>query len=93
MFCRAIISWSAKKQPTIALSSTEAEYMAMTHAGKEAIFLEHLYGNVGISISVLIFLLIDNQSTIALAENPFSMHAPSTSRSVIIGCMRKSRTV
>src|SRR5260221_6275038 len=76
MFCRAIISWSAKKQPTIALSSTEAKYMAMTHAGKEAIFLEHLYGNVGISILVLIFLLIDNQSTIALAENPI-FHARS----------------
>ena len=62
MFCRAIVSWSAKKQPTIALSSTEAEYMAMTHARKEAIFLEHLYGNVGIPILVPIFLLINNQS-------------------------------
>ena len=50
--------------------------MAMTHAGKEAIFLEHLYGNVGISISVPIFLLIDNQSAIALAENPI-FHACS----------------
>ncbi len=76
MFCRAVVSWSAKKQPTIALSSTEAKYMAMTHAGKEAVFLEHLYGNVGIPISVPIFLLIDNQSTIALAENPI-FHACS----------------
>lgn len=30
------ISWSSKQQPTIALSSTEAEYMAMTQACKEA---------------------------------------------------------
>ena len=36
LFCGAAVSWSAKKQPTIALSSTEAEYMAMTHASKEA---------------------------------------------------------
>src|SRR5260221_5175908 len=76
MFCGAVVSWSAKKQPTIALSSTEAEYMAMTHAGKEAVFLEHLYGDVGIPISVPIFLLIDNQSAIALAENPI-FHACS----------------
>src|SRR5258707_8350367 len=76
MFCGAIVSWLAKKQPTIALSSTEAKYMAMTHARKEAVFLEHLYGDVGIPISVPIFLLIDNQSTIALTENPI-FHACS----------------
>src|SRR5258708_17946770 len=76
MFCGAAVSWLAKKQPTIALSSTEAEYMAMTHARKEAIFLEHLYSDVGIPILVPIFLLIDNQSAIALVENPI-FHAHS----------------
>src|SRR5258708_15016266 len=76
MFCGAIVSWLAKKQPTIDLSSTEAKYMAMTHARKEAVFLEHLCGDVGIPISVPIFLLIDNQSTIALTENPI-FHACS----------------
>src|SRR5258708_12636690 len=76
MFCGAVVSWSAKKQPTITLSSTEAEYMAMTHAGKEAVFLEHLYSDVGIPISFPIFLLIDNHSAIALAENPI-FHARS----------------
>ena len=50
--------------------------MVMTHAGKEAVFLEHLYGDVGIPISVPIFLLIDNQSAIALTENPI-FHARS----------------
>src|SRR5258708_7727748 len=70
IFCGMAIAWSAKKQPTIALSSTEVEYMALTHAGKESTFLEHLYKNVSIPISPPIFLLVDNQSTIALAENP-----------------------
>src|SRR5258707_12322929 len=76
MFCGAVVSWSAKKQPTIALLSTEAEYMVMTHAGKEAIFLEHLYSDVGIPILVPIFLLVNNRSAIALAENPI-FHAQS----------------
>src|SRR5258708_35543503 len=54
----------------IGLSSMEVEYMALTHAGKESSFLEHLYKNVGIPISPPIFLLVDNQSAITLAENP-----------------------
>jgi len=33
------ISWSSKQQPTIALSSTEAEYMALTEASKQAIWV------------------------------------------------------
>src|SRR5258708_22832876 len=76
IFCGVAIAWSAKKQPTIALSSAEAEYMALTHAGKESTFLEHLYKNVGIPISPPIFLLVDNQSTIVLVENPI-FHARS----------------
>src|SRR5258708_38593012 len=70
IFCRAVVTWLAKKQPMIALSSTEAEYMGVTHARKEAVFLEHLYGDAGIPIAVPIFLLVDNQSMITLAENP-----------------------
>jgi len=36
------ISWSSKRQPTIALSTTEAEYMANTQATKEAIWITKL---------------------------------------------------
>ena len=38
-FCRGAISWSSKKQHIIALSSTEVEYIAQTHAAKEALWL------------------------------------------------------
>ena len=54
----------------IALLSTKAEYMVMTHSGKEAIFLNHLFGNLEIPIQFPIPLLVDNQSAITLAENP-----------------------
>ncbi|XP_031256307.1 secreted RxLR effector protein 161-like [Pistacia vera] len=35
----AIVCWMSKRQSTAALSSTEAEYVALTHAGKEAMWL------------------------------------------------------
>ena len=36
LFCGAVITWSVKKQLTIALLSTKAKYMAMTHSGKKS---------------------------------------------------------
>ena len=38
----APVSWQSKHQPTVALLSTEAEYMAATQATKEAIWLQQL---------------------------------------------------
>jgi hypothetical protein len=42
------VSWNCKKQPTIALSTTEAEYMATTQCTKEAIWLRKLMADVGL---------------------------------------------
>ena len=42
------ISWNSKRQPTIALSTTEAEYMAMSQCTKEAIWLRQLLADVGL---------------------------------------------
>ncbi len=42
------ISWMSKRQPVVALSTTEAEYMAATHACKEAIWLKRLCSDVGV---------------------------------------------
>ena len=36
---RGAVSWSSKKEEIIALSMTEAEYVALTQAAKEAIWL------------------------------------------------------
>src|SRR5258707_5349346 len=40
------VSWSSKKQELVTLSTTEAEYVAMTHAAKEALWLRALFGEV-----------------------------------------------
>ena len=41
------ISWTSRRQPVVALSSTEAEYIAMTQAVKEVLWLRSLFLEVG----------------------------------------------
>lgn len=63
-----IISWGAKKQPTVALSSMEAEYMALSHATREAIWLRNELGELGIVQDGPTPVYVDNQGTIAFSK-------------------------
>jgi hypothetical protein len=66
------ISWTSKRQPTVALSSCEAEYMAETQAAKEAIWLRRLLlelGYTGPDVQT-VRIYADNQGSMALAKNP-----------------------
>ncbi|XP_025017527.1 leucine-rich repeat-containing protein 4C-like [Tetranychus urticae] len=56
-----LISWNTKKQQTIALSTTEAEYMAETEAIKEAIWLKSLMNELGYEVETPIDINCDNQ--------------------------------
>lgn len=66
------ISWSAKRQPTVALSTCEAEYRGQTQAAKEAIWLRQLLQNLNPSGATPYATTIycDNQGAIALAKDP-----------------------
>ena len=64
------ISWSSKRQPTVALSSTEAEYRAACYAACEAIWLRRLLSELGFPQTGSTLVRCDNQSCIALAKNP-----------------------
>jgi hypothetical protein len=64
------ILWSSKKQPTVALSTTEAEYMVVTQATHKGIWLQSLLSNLSCAPTSATILLSDNQSSIALACNP-----------------------
>jgi len=68
----AAISWTSKKQTTVALSSTEAEYMALTQAVKESIWLQAVLQDLraGRHREEIRTINIDNQGAIALARNP-----------------------
>lgn len=66
----AAISWSSKRQNTIALSSCEAEYMATSEAAKEALWMRRLLDHFDYKGPRQIIIHADNKSAIALAENP-----------------------
>ena len=62
------VSWSSKKQELVTLSTTEAEYVAATHAAKEAVWLRRLLGDILTPSQAPTTLFGDNQSAIALAH-------------------------
>ena len=64
------VSWSSKKQPIVALSSTEAEYIALCRAAQEAVWLRSLLADVGLTPKTATVVREDNQGAIALGKNP-----------------------
>ena len=65
------ISWVARRQKTVALSTCKAEYVAGAEAAKEAVWLKHLTNELdtGVQLSE-VPLHIDNNAAMKLAKNP-----------------------
>ena len=67
--CNAAVSWKSQLQTTVALSTAEAEYMALCAAVQEALFLRRMLSEMGFVQREPTVILEDNQSCIALANN------------------------
>jgi hypothetical protein len=63
------VSWSSKRQEIVSLSTTESEYVAATHAAKEALWLRSFIGELFAPLADPITLFSDNQSAIALTKD------------------------
>nr|ADE10054.1 rve superfamily protein [Tremella fuciformis] len=64
-----IVSWKSRRQPTVALSTTQAELLASTEAGKEAIWLRQLLNDLDLGIDGAVPIYNDNNGAIQLAKH------------------------
>jgi hypothetical protein len=65
------ILWKSKSQRSATLSSSEAEYFAMSEAVKEVRFIVMALESLGIKVETPIIVKVDNVGAIFMAENVF----------------------
>ena len=64
------VTWKSKKKPCVALSTAEAEYMALSCAAQEAVWLRQLTAELGSPPKTATTIFEDNQSAICMTKNP-----------------------
>ncbi len=67
---QSTISWCSKRQQTVAKSSTEAEYVALSIAVQEVIWLRRMLSDLCVDVSAATVMMEDNQGAIELSKNP-----------------------
>ena len=66
-----IVAWKSRRQPTVALPTTEAEYMAAADATRQAIWLRRLLDELKLGlVSDPLPILNDDMGTIAISKHP-----------------------
>ena len=67
--CGAAISWRSKGQKSVSLSSTEAEYMAISEVAMEILYIAGILKFLGVKIKYPIEVNVDNIGAVYLAKN------------------------
>jgi hypothetical protein len=68
-FCGAPIAWKSKSSKSVTLSSTEAEYYALSEVTKEIMFIKNVLESMGIVLTLPIKVKVDNVGAIYLSNN------------------------
>ena len=68
---KGLISWTSRAQKTIALSSTEAEYMALSDCSHQVVWMHTLLGELSYNLKP-IPICRDNQGSIFISSNPIT---------------------
>jgi Reverse transcriptase (RNA-dependent DNA polymerase) len=77
LFCAVnggTVMWSCRKQDVVALSSAEAEFIALTETCKEVIWINRVAGDLGVKKMMPITIKTDSQSAMAMCENQRFSH-------------------
>jgi len=69
-----LVSWFSKKKTSVALSTAEVEYVALTYCCIELLWMMQTLQDIQITCSPPISILCDNISTISISKNPI-MHS------------------
>jgi hypothetical protein len=64
-----IISWQSRAQKSIALSATDAEYMALSDCSRQAVWIQNIFTELGLQVG-LTQICADNEGGIFIASNP-----------------------
>jgi hypothetical protein len=64
------VNWSSKRQPVVAKSTTEAEYIAANDAGSDGVWFRNFTSELGYPPTGATTLWLDNQSAIHVGKNP-----------------------
>ena len=70
MMSDGAITWSSKRQNSVALSTVEAEYKALSQETQEAVWLRRLTEELGNTDQSATTIYEDNQGAICAAQNP-----------------------
>ncbi|KAJ9523902.1 hypothetical protein QJQ45_020097, partial [Haematococcus lacustris] len=68
------VSWSSRRQPTVAASTTESEYMACSAAGKEGLWLRGVLADLSLGSAVVqpVTIMCDNEAALTLVKHPIA---------------------
>ena len=67
---KSLVNWSSKRQPVVAKSTTEAEYIAANEAGSDGVWFWNFCSELGYPPSGPTPMWLDNQSAIHVGRNP-----------------------
>ena len=65
----SLVSWYSKKQNSVALSTTEAEYIALASCCAQVLWMRQTLRNFSLNFEH-VHIYCDNSSTICLTKNP-----------------------